>query len=458
MLLNASRAVLVGALWLVPSLASAQVSTTLTAVKDLVPWTDVRFTGAYGNGTHDDTAAIQKAIDTTGAGGVVFFPRGRYLVSNEFVINKAINLQGVGFGSQIFQSASGKNLFVFNAVQAVEVKDLYLGSAATVQGTSLMQLLNTHHSRFDRVIMRGAYYGVHLRGALLNTFIDLKSGINIGGFFAPTSDNQYWVFGERANGKSCNANTFLAPTLEGGTNGIRLEDTNGEGSLFVYGGTIEGVSNYGLSLQGTGLPSIVSGLHLEANLAGDILLDTSNRVRLQSVLATTRIEIAGTSTNNVISDSMVEKIVIPATAVRTRLSSLAMNPSGSTAHPVEDNATDTEYMNVSEINAFDWYGTVGIGRPNPNSNPVGLTPNRKLDVSGLIRGTGFETGDIHFYKDGQQLWRMYENEQGLQLENAKTGAVSRVFLENDISPIVERLSRQEDELNRLRLELEGLKR
>src|SRR5438093_9733748 len=142
---------------------------------------------------------------------------------------------------------------------------------------------------------------IHMTG----TFVDLRSGANIGRFFGATSVNQYWVFGERSNTISANANTFLAPCLEGGTNGIRIEDTNSEGSITVVGGTIEGVTGYAIALQGTGLPSSISGTHMEFNGQGDISLDGASRVRLQSVLATTRIAIAGTSLNTSITDSMV---------------------------------------------------------------------------------------------------------------------------------------------------------
>jgi hypothetical protein len=34
------------------------------------------------------------------------------------------------------------------------------------------------------------------------------------------------------------ANTFLAPAPEGGTDGIHLEDSNSQGSLFIFGGAI----------------------------------------------------------------------------------------------------------------------------------------------------------------------------------------------------------------------------
>lgn len=392
------------------------------------PIIDVTNYGAKGNGSTDDTGAIQKALAATVDGSVLFFPTGKYVVTREILITKRVSLLGLGQGSQIFQSTNGENLFHLSGTQAVFVRDLYLGSASTLEGTSLIRLTNSHHVRVDNVIMLGGYYGVHLKSSLLNTFTGLRTGTNFGGFFTSTSVNQIWVFGERFNSISSNANTFVAPALEGGTNGILLTDTNSEGSISIYGGTIEGVANEGLRLQGTGLPSVISALHMEANGNSDITLAGASRVRIESVLATKKIELSGTSLNNTVSESMVEKIAIGSDARRTRLISLAMNLSGTSSPAVEDNATDTQYSAVSSINPFDWFGTVGIGVTNPNSNPVGLTPNLSFRYWG------------HSLLEGRQTsMAMFEDERGLYPENVRIKEVSRIFFESDLAEVNEKL-------------------
>ena len=407
--------------WMVVGSAQAQNANAL-----LTGVVDVRAYGAKGNGITDDTGAIQKALNAAPAGGMVVFPFGLYRVTAELVIVKPVSLMGLGIGSQVYQATNGQSLFVFQGVQGVSVSGLYLGSVSSVAGTSLIRLENTFRSRFENVTMLGGYYGIHLRGALLNTFVDLRSGANIGHFFGATSVNQYWVFGERYNNISVNANTFLAPCLEGGTHGIHIEDTNAEGSLTAVGGTIEGVTGYAISLQGTGLPTSINGTHMELNAQGDISRNGASRVRMQSVLATTRIAIAGTSLTTSMTDSMVEQIVIGTNARRTILASVSVNLSR-TQHPnIEDNAADTEYMAVTDINPVDWFGTISIGCRNSNSNPVDLTPNLKLDVDGTVRAQAYATGDIHFYKDGRHVQRLFEDEQGLYLEHTHAGAVSRV--------------------------------
>ena len=190
---------------------------------------NVRDHGATCNGTHDDTQAFRKAIDKAPVGGMVLVPPGRCVVSDTLVINaaNAVSIVGAGRASQIYQR-SQKTLFDFQGVNALMIKDLFLGSAATAAGTALIKLTNSHHMRIDNVTMLGSYYGLHLNGSLLNTIVDLRSGTNFRNtFFAAglVRRTQYWVYAERFNSISANANTFVAPVLEGGVNGIWLVDT-----------------------------------------------------------------------------------------------------------------------------------------------------------------------------------------------------------------------------------------
>jgi hypothetical protein len=64
-------------------------------------------------------------------------------------------------------------------------------------------------------------------------------------------------------------------------------------------------------------------------------------------------------------------------------------------------------------------GNVGIGT---------ISPTEKLEVEGNVKALGFITGDITFQKDGEKLWRMFEDEDGLYIENLKTGKVYRFVL------------------------------
>ena len=57
---------------------------------------------------------------------------------------------------------------------------------------------------------------------------------------------------------------------------------------------------------------------------------------------------------------------------------------------------------------------IGIGTTNPDY---------KLDVEGYVQAYGYYTGDIIFQKGDRKLWKMFEDENGLYLENIETGKV-----------------------------------
>ena len=48
-------------------------------------WLNVKSFGAKGDGTTDDTAALQKAFDAVQDGTVIYFPPGVYPVSSELI-------------------------------------------------------------------------------------------------------------------------------------------------------------------------------------------------------------------------------------------------------------------------------------------------------------------------------------------------------------------------------------
>jgi hypothetical protein len=112
---------------------------------------DVKAYGAVGNGSTDDTAAIQSAIDAanTAGGGVVWFPKGTYkLVTNPLKLYSGatptiipysnITLRGVGAdginGTQIVQTTTGVDVIkglndAANGAQALNNRILDLAVA-----------------------------------------------------------------------------------------------------------------------------------------------------------------------------------------------------------------------------------------------------------------------------------------------------------------------------------------
>lgn len=62
------------------------------------PQVDVRAHGAKGDGTTDDTSAIQEAINSLPNGGVVFFPTGTYKVTATLNLTSSDNVRLIGNG------------------------------------------------------------------------------------------------------------------------------------------------------------------------------------------------------------------------------------------------------------------------------------------------------------------------------------------------------------------------
>jgi hypothetical protein len=96
---------------------------------------NVRDYGAAGNGSTDDTGAIQSTISTASGGGIVLLPSGTYKIVSPLVIsNPNIILQGVGASSIIQPSASFSGSAIVSIIagaNSCSVRDLQIAYAAT---------------------------------------------------------------------------------------------------------------------------------------------------------------------------------------------------------------------------------------------------------------------------------------------------------------------------------------
>jgi hypothetical protein len=287
----------------------------------------VKLSGAAGDGITDDTFSFQQAFAKAAAGGYVIIPEGHFKLTGTIVITKPVIIVGKGFSTQIFIT-NNQTMFQFVNVNNSAIRDVYLGSDSTTG--HLIEFINSHHNQINNVTMLGGNYGLHLKGSLLNTIIDLRSGTNFQGFFAPTSTNNVWVYAEPFGGISANANTFIAPVLEGGTNGIVLADGNGQGSLNIFGGAIEGLSGTGFTFQGTFLPSSITGTHFEANGVADIAIVGSSNIRMTAIASLpnstssglTLISVTGDSRNVQLTDSLITSIAVANTTKRIQLQNI----------------------------------------------------------------------------------------------------------------------------------------
>jgi hypothetical protein len=86
---------------------------------------NVKDYGAVGNGTTDDTLAIQNAIDASAFGNTIYFPTGTYIVSNTIKLLKGRRYIGCNRESSTIKQANSTNL------DAVIASETWLSPTAT---------------------------------------------------------------------------------------------------------------------------------------------------------------------------------------------------------------------------------------------------------------------------------------------------------------------------------------
>ena len=143
--------------------------------------------GAVGDGTTNDTLAIQAAIDAAEAadGGIVFFPPGEYLVSDTdadgycLEIEDGITLMGVGrqhldwlaladIGTKITTAGTDDVIFYVNTVHPVNIRNMSLYYSGTaVSGASAIKVTysssgENRSSVFDSLLISRAWIGIEL--------------------------------------------------------------------------------------------------------------------------------------------------------------------------------------------------------------------------------------------------------------------------------------------------------
>jgi hypothetical protein len=222
------------------------------------PWFDVTHTdyGATGDGSTDDTAAIQAALDAalTAAGssgtGYVYFPAGEYkLVTNALTWSPAnsdveLFIKGDGRGTQIIQSTTNVNaMTIGNAGQGCKVHICDIGFGCVAGTGAALELLGMTRSYFNNVhIPGGGDYGIHVKKGWINTLTNIICSTqgtpdpkNVVG--APTTA---WIYLD-ADSSSINDFRFYGLTIENGTGtGLKVDDSGK--NISVFGGVIEGIT------------------------------------------------------------------------------------------------------------------------------------------------------------------------------------------------------------------------
>jgi len=231
--------------------------------KGVSPLFNVKDYGATGNGTTDDTAAINAAVAaaTVAGGGVVFVPAGTYIVSGTVALAANITLEGAGRGTatikrstnvtvvSIYGTSTGnhvtnvaiRNLTIHgndSSATAVDVvyassvhlMDLQINSTLGI-GLDLVEVWDSRFINIDMVFSGGLTTG--------NAALMVRSSRAASGFGSSTDNiNECYFWGTHMEHFRAGA-IRIEPGVNatGGPNGIYFSDLKMESPFVADGAT-----------------------------------------------------------------------------------------------------------------------------------------------------------------------------------------------------------------------------
>jgi hypothetical protein len=253
---------------------------------------------ATGDGTTDDTAAIQEAMDACAAagGGVVYFPPGTYLCSATINIDSDVTMQGVGEPSLLTQADNSQCRFIENegstegSITNATIRDLAIdgnqanqalnaGSAIRLRGDDIRILNCNVRNGSIHNIQFGTSSNVLVEGCICSgpgqsnyAYEDVTTVIHRGNS-GETSDVSDTKFGTCTNvtcvgnvcmnggtgGYYCDTSTdvIIAGNVSvNQSNGVRLLETD---RVAITGNTINGSTEDGIALLNDCNHVIISG-------------------------------------------------------------------------------------------------------------------------------------------------------------------------------------------------------
>lgn len=207
--------------------------------------------GAVGNGTTDDTEAIQLAFDAAGAGDSVFFPKpsSYYKLIDSLTLSTAgVRVFGHGWGTEIRQSVALKRIFHVTA------------SNVAIEGLKLTGLGDSSLDRNGAVIRAVGTVGSYLTGLSFNRLLIGTGNYGILTQFCSNYQASFnWLqslYYAGILGESCNFANILYNTISsitGSPNAYGISATRTAGSLAafptskkwkIHGNTVFDIANW----------------------------------------------------------------------------------------------------------------------------------------------------------------------------------------------------------------------
>lgn len=198
--------------------------------------------GAYGDGAHDDTAAIQAAIDAAQkqGGGMVYLPPGSYLIDSALhVTADGISIVGAGLGVNggttiVLGSATQDGISV-GACTGTRIAHLRIMTSANITATAGSALnLQGQWGLVQNVDVYAGFNGIAITNSNDWKLNSVRTNVSNYGLYLGASANITGVLAGEIGG------TAAAIMIDGGGNSLRVAHTELYGNYGVLCNNLNG--------------------------------------------------------------------------------------------------------------------------------------------------------------------------------------------------------------------------
>lgn len=196
------------------------------------PWVDVRAYGAAGNGSTDDTAFIQAAINSLNSGGTVFFPQGTYKITATLILTNNLKLQGASRNASTIKGNlttalisapnTAYSLLTAGRTLTVRISDLTFDNTSSANAGSIgIDFTQVSQGVIDSVNVQNVETGIRLHNVCYDcalTRCDVSDVVT--GYEISNGANQHAMYLCRAN--SCTNGFLISDGSDSGANAIAL--------------------------------------------------------------------------------------------------------------------------------------------------------------------------------------------------------------------------------------------
>lgn len=229
-------------------------------------YVSVRDYGAAGDGSSDDTAAIQAAIDAAGNNRAVFFPAGTYLISNTITLKPGGAYFGVGAASVIKQSNGANKTALLSWPDNGVTKRYCRMRDLCIDGNRANNDTATTYGLFGHMVQWSEFHNVRVQEVNGDGF--RFDGLSDGNFDHVSTTNYFldcWAYGCTNNGMVLGSGAGDCHIIGGnygynGSSAIAMQ----AGSCNITNATLWG-SQYGPGLNLAGTDCQIRDCNIEGN-------------------------------------------------------------------------------------------------------------------------------------------------------------------------------------------------